>query len=443
MKEIRIAAIEPESIAEELELEPGDILMSINGQQPKDIFDYYYLVSDEELLLEVKKPSGEIWELDIEKELDESLGLEFEEGLLDEPKSCFNKCIFCFIDQLPKGMRPSLYFKDDDTRLSFMHGNFVTLTNMKEEEIQRIIDYRIQPINISVHTTDPSLRRQMLNNKNAGGIMDIIDRFATHGMHMNSQIVLCPEVNDREHLSQSLATLSARYPYMDTVSVVPVGITRFRKNLAAMRLFTKEEARDTIERIHAIQQQMLQEHGTRFAFASDEFYLTAEVDLPTAECYEGFRQLENGVGMLRLFVEQTQEALALLPKGETENQVELSIVTGGLAHDTIQSLVDQFTQLYPWAKVRVHGIINRFFGENITVTGLITGKDIVEQLKESGYHRTILIPENMLKQDEAIFLDDVTLEQLMDALDADVIPVPVDGGAFVAQLAGEIIGGNQ
>ncbi|QSX08766.1 DUF512 domain-containing protein [Alkalibacter rhizosphaerae] len=432
MKEIRITAIEAESIAEELEVEAGDQLLTINGKVPKDIFDYYYLVNDEELLLEIQKPSGEIWELEIEKELDESLGLEFEEGLLDEPKSCFNKCVFCFIDQLPKGMRPSLYFKDDDTRLSFMHGNYVTLTNLKEEEIQRIIDYRIQPINISVHSTDPQLRRELLNNKNAGKIMEYIDRFADHGMLMNSQIVLCPDLNDKVKLSRSLEDLAERYPYMETVSVVPVGITKFRQNLAAMRLFTQEEAEETIRRIQKMQELMLQKHQTRFVFASDEFYLTANRDLPPADHYEGFRQLENGVGMLRLFMEQAEAALERLDG--TEKGRAVSVATGKLAKNSIQDLVDRFKQRIPSADVQVHCIENRFFGEKITVTGLLTGRDLVEQLKEDGHHQTILIPENMLKHDEPLFLDDMTLEEAMKALDAQVIPVSLDGDAFVANL---------
>lgn len=440
MKEIRIAAVEPDSIAEELELETGDVLLSINNQVPKDIFDYYYLVNEEELTLEVKKSTGEIWELDIEKELDESLGLEFEEGLMDEPKSCYNKCIFCFIDQLPKGMRPSLYFKDDDTRLSFMHGNYVTLTNMKDEEIQRIIDYRIQPINISVHSTEPELRRQMLNNKNAGRILELIDGFAHHGMLMNSQIVLCPEINDGEHLTKTLEDLSLRYPFMETVSIVPVGMTRFRQNLAVMRLFQQEEAREVLHRIQEIQQKMLQDHHTRFAFASDEFYLTAGVSLPAAEEYEGFRQLENGVGMLRLFLDQAQGALDEREKEERDPDLdeprEVSVVTGRLAGDSIRRLVNAYLEHHPRHKIKVHVIKNRFFGDNITVSGLITGGDVVAQLKEEGYHKTILIPENMLKQGEDLFLDDRRVEEMSKELNAQILVVPVDGAAFVDCLKG-------
>lgn len=432
MKEIRIAAVEAESIAEEMELEVGDILVSVNGKVPKDIFDYYYLINEEDLFIEVKKSSGEIWELEIEKDLDESLGLEFEEGLMDEPKSCMNKCVFCFIDQLPKGMRPSLYFKDDDTRLSFMHGNYVTLTNMSEEEIQRIIDYRIQPINISVHSTNPDLRRKLLNNKNAGRIMEYLDRFAEHGMHMNSQIVVCPGLNDREKLSESLEDLSKRYPYMETVSVVPVGLTKFRENLAELRMFTKEEALETIDRIGKVQEQMLEAHGTRFAFASDEFYLCAGLALPSSEHYEGFRQLENGVGMLRLFLDQAEEAWN--EQGEEEGSGKISVATGVSASGYIEKLVDRFCSDHPSKDVKVHTIKNRFFGETITVTGLIAGRDLIEQLKKEGCHKTILIPENMLKRDEPVFLDDVTVEQAMRELDARIIPVPVDGGIFIDRL---------
>lgn len=431
MKEIRIAAVEADSIAEELEVEVGDVLLSINNKLPKDIFDYYYLINEEELIVEIQKPSGEIWELEIEKELDESLGLEFEEGLLDEPRRCSNKCLFCFIDQLPKGMRPSLYFKDDDTRLSFMHGNYVTLTNMNEEEIDRIIDYRIQPINISIHSTDPILRQRLLNNKNAGRIMEYVDRFAEHGMHMNSQLVLCPGINDGENLSRSLKDLSTRYPYMETVSIVPVGITRFREDLSDLRLFNKEEAKETIQRIEKVQSEMMEKHGTRFAFASDEFYLLSGQPLPPAEHYEGFRQLENGVGMLRLFLDQAEEEGPEL-LNETSNGI--SVVTGKSAGAFIEGLAMNFVQRHPSKDVKVHVIKNRFFGETITVTGLVTGKDLIEQLKEEGHHQIVLIPQNMLKQDEPIFLDDVTVEQASRELQAQVIPVPVDGRVFMEKL---------
>ncbi|MBF7095875.1 DUF512 domain-containing protein [Alkalibacter mobilis] len=431
-KKIVISEVEVNSIAEELDIEPGDVLVSINNKIPKDIFDYYYLLNDNEIVVEIEKMSGEIWELEIEKELDESLGLSFEQGLLDEPKSCNNKCIFCFIDQLPRGMRHTLYFKDDDTRLSFMHGNYVTLTNLKEEEIQRIIDYRIQPINISIHTTDPELRRQMLNNKNAGKINDLIQRFADKNMHMNGQIVLCPEINDGDNLIKTLNDLSGHYPYMETVSVVPVGITKFREKLSHLRSFTKEECRKTLKIIRDVQDNMLSKHNTRFVFPSDEFFLKAEIEIPEKEYYEGFNQLENGVGMMSFFINDCKEAIAKATSPSSPK--EISLATGVLAYEDILDISELIMLKYPDIKIKVHRIINEFFGEKITVTGLITGRDLIDQLKSSSHYNQIFIPSNMLKHDEPVFLDDLSLDDVRKELKANVTPQDLDGFSFIKNI---------
>jgi putative radical SAM enzyme (TIGR03279 family) len=433
MREIKISEIEKNSIAEELEIEPGDLLVSINNKFPEDIFDYYYLINDEVINVEIKKPSGEIWEIEIEKEMDEALGLVFEEGLLDEPKSCRNKCVFCFIDQLPKGMRNTLYFKDDDTRLSFMHGNYVTLTNMKDEEIQRIIDYRIQPINISVHSTDPKLRMEMLNNKNAGKIMEYIKRFASHGMTMNAQVVLCPEINDGEHLKKTLKDLAAFYPYVQTVSVVPVGITKYRQKLSNLRQFTISECNDVLDTIQNIRTTMKQTHGTGFVFPSDEFFLRGKAAIPDTSYYEEFTQLENGVGMLSLFKKQfIDEAERAVCDDKFEKRI--SVATGELAYPHIVELTGKLMGKVPGLKIRVHKIANEFFGDKITVSGLITGRDLITQLKAYKNESVVLVPENMLKHDEDVFLDDITLEDVEKALEAKVFSVKVDGKEFLYKL---------
>lgn len=430
--EIVISEIEEGSIAEELEIEAGDVLLSVNGKKPKDIFEYYYLINDEYIAMEIKKKDGEVWDLDIEKDPEEKLGLIFAGGLLDEPKRCSNKCVFCFIDQLPKGLRDTLYFKDDDTRLSFMHGNYVTLTNLKEEEINRIIDYRIQPINISVHTTNPDLRTKMLCNKNAANINNLLERFADNAIIMNTQIVLVPDVNDGEELDRTLKDLSELYPAVNTVSVVPVGVTKFRDHLSPLRKFSLEECRETIGIIQDHQRVMLEKHSVHFVYPSDEFFIQGKLELPGAEYYEDFTQLENGVGMVTLFMDEAREALLTNFINVPEN--EISVITGVSAYEFIEVLCQEVMKKYPQLKIKVHKIINNFFGNDITVSGLITGTDILEQLFADGYSKKIIIPENMLKYNESIFLDDVTLPELTGKLEGEIVPVELNGAKFIERL---------
>ena len=309
-----IEEVERGSIAEELGIEPGDILLKINDQAVKDIIDYKYLISDEFILLEVEKPNGEVWEFEIEKDNDEDLGIAFTNPLIDRAKSCRNKCIFCFIDQLPPNMRESLYFKDDDSRLSFLQGNFITLTNMSDEEIDRIIKYRLSPINISVHTTNPELRVKMLNNKNAGKIYDIIKRFHQANLEVNCQIVLVPKVNDGKELDRTLKDLAKVYPTVGSIAVVPVGITKYREKLAPVEAFNSESAKEVLEQLEAHQEKFLRELGTRLVFPSDEFYALAKREVPSYEEYEGFPQLENGVGLIRSFQHEVEEELSKLDR---------------------------------------------------------------------------------------------------------------------------------
>ena len=416
----KIAAVAPGSIAEELELEPGDVILAINDQEIEDIFDYHYLVEDEYLVMLVEKPDGEQWELEIEKDDDEDLGITFENGLMDDYKSCSNKCIFCFIDQMPPGMRDTLYFKDDDSRLSFLQGNYVTLTNMKEKDIDRIIRYRLDPINISVQTTNPELRCMMLHNRFAGDALKKIDSLYEAGIRMNGQIVLCKGVNDGAELERSIRDLMKYQPYMESVSVVPVGLSKFREGLYPLVPFTKEDACEVLDLIHGWQKISMDQHGTHFIHASDEWYLLAERELPQEDNYDGYIQLENGVGMLRLLQEEFSEALSDAT-GDANLKKEVSIATGRLAAPHLKQLMGLLTEKYPKVTVHVYPIRNDFFGEMITVSGLLTGEDLKKQLSVVPLGEKLLLPCNMVRSEEQDFLDDVTVEELEKTLQ-----VPID-----------------
>lgn len=428
-----IKNILPQSIAEELELEPGDVLMSINGQSMEDVFDYHFLVNDEYLELLVKKANGEEWELEVEKDEGEDLGIEFENGLMDEYRSCCNKCIFCFIDQMPPGMRETLYFKDDDSRLSFLQGNYITLTNMKDADFERIIRYRLAPINISVHTTNPELRCKMLNNRFAGEALQKIDRLYEAGIEMNGQIVLCKGVNDGKELERTIRDLVKYLPYMESLSVVPVGLTRYREGLYPLEPFEKEDARKVIATIEKWQDYCMEHHGVHFVQASDEWYLTAELPLPEEERYDDYIQLENGVGMLRLLMTEFAEALeehkdlekkeqlhALLEQ-RSEEERQITLATGRLAAPFLEEMAKEMMKQFPELSISVVAIRNDFFGERITVSGLVTGRDLIDQLRSQKVQGRVLIPTNMLRSGEEVFLDDVTRAEVEKALQ-----VPVD-----------------
>ena len=422
-----INAVRPGSIAEEMEIEAGDCLISINDKEVEDIFDYHFLVEDEEITLLIEKPDGEQWEIEIEKDPDEDLGITFENGLMDNYKSCCNKCIFCFIDQMPPGMRQTLYFKDDDSRLSFLQGNYVTLTNMKEKDVERIIKYNLFPINISFHTTNPDLRCRMLNNKRAGDALKIADKLYEAGIEMNGQIVLCKGINDGEELERTIRDLSSYLPHLKSVSIVPVGLTKYRDNLPELLPFTKEDAIALIDRVERWQSRLLAEHGSHFIHASDEWYILAGREMPEADTYDGYLQLENGVGMMRLLYDEFTAALEGA-KGDAKSR-HLHIATGILAGEFIKSLINKMQDKFPNTLVEVHCIKNDFFGPRITVEGLITGGDIINQLKGtfSEAKPSLLIPCNMLKREEAVFLDDVTLTDLEEALQARVYTVKSSG----------------
>ncbi len=435
LKEHLIDKILPGSIAEELELEPGDVLLSVNDHEIEDVFDYQYYTNEEYLTVMIRRKNGEEWELEIEKEFEEDLGITFANGLMDDYKSCHNKCIFCFIDQMPKGMRETLYFKDDDSRLSFLQGNYVTLTNMKEHDLERIIKYKLGPINISVQTTNPELRCQMLNNRFAKDALSKMERLYQAGIPMNGQIVLCKGVNDGRELERTITDLMGYLPVMESVSVVPVGISRFREGLFPLEPFTKEEAESVLKLIHEFQEQCMAAWGRHFVHASDEWYLLAGQELPEEERYDGYLQLENGVGMLRLlkteFAEALKESQSAFQKAEPGM---VTIATGLLAAPTMQELAWEFQNYFPEVKIQVIPVINHFFGELITVSGLLTGQDIIAQLEGRELGKKLLLPCNLLRSGEQIFLDDVTLAQVENALQVKIDIVKSSGQDLVSCL---------
>lgn len=434
-----VKTIEPGSIAEEMEIEPGDILMQINGQEIEDIFDYQYLIQDEYIEVLVQKPDGEEWLLEIEKDEQEDLGIEFENGLMDEYRSCHNKCIFCFIDQMPKGMRDTLYFKDDDSRLSFLQGNYVTLTNMSDHDVKRIIQYHLEPINISFQTMNPDLRCKMLNNRFAGEALKKVDAFYEAGIAMNGQIVLCKGINDGKELDDSIRKLTEYHPCLKSVSVVPVGLSKFREGLYPLEPFLKEDAKDVLKIIHRWQKDMYEKYGTHFIHASDEWYLLAGEPLPPEENYDGYLQLENGVGMLTLlraeFLEALEEEVKKAGgKPDLSRREELTLVTGKLAYDTILEMAEEMMKWFPNIRLHVAAIVNEFFGEMITVSGLLTGQDIIKQLKGKNLGNRILLPQNVLRSGENYFLDDVTLPQLQETLQVRADIVKSSGRDFVRTI---------
>lgn len=420
-----IKSVLPGSIAAELEIAAGDRLIAINEREIEDVFDYHFYTNDEELVLLIKKPDGEEWELEIEKEYEEDLGIEFEQGLMDEYRSCRNRCMFCFIDQMPEGMRDTLYFKDDDSRLSFLQGNYVTLTNMSGHDIDRIIRYRLEPINISFHTTNPELRCRMLHNRFAGEALKNVDKLYEGGIQMNGQIVLCKGINDGEELERSIVDLTKYIPCLQSVSVVPVGLTRYRDGLYPLEPFQREDARRVLKTIHRWQERLYEEYGTHFIHAGDEWYILAGEELPEEERYDGYLQLENGVGMLRLLEEEFREAYEGTEGDQRKREV--SIATGLLAAPYIQRMAEQLAVKYPKTEIHVYPIRNDFFGELITVSGLITGQDLIRQLRGRELGERLLLPCNMFRSGEEVFLDDVTLSEVEEALQVEAYIVKSSG----------------
>ena len=436
-----ISYVEPYSIADEMEIEVGDILLSINKQPIEDVFDYRYLIKDEFVDVLIRKASGEEWELEIEKDYDDDLGIEFENSLMSEYRSCRNKCIFCFIDQMPPGMRETLYFKDDDSRLSFLQGNYITLTNMEDKDVDRIVKMQLAPINISIQTTNPTLRCKMLNNRFAGDKLRFLDKLYEGHVEMNGQIVCCKGVNDKDELRRSIEDLKKYLPFMKSVSVVPAGVTKYREGLFEIKPFTKEEACETIDLIERYQQECFDEFGLHFIHASDEWYILAERDFPEEDRYDGYIQLENGVGMMRLLKEEFDEGISSAKNLLEEDKLPvtkrtITMATGKLAYSTIYSFAQKIMEVFSNIIINVVCIRNDFFGESITVSGLITGQDLIKQIKEqidSGKDMgdTLIIPCNMLRMGENVFLDDYTTDDVEKALSMHLVPVENNGKAII------------
>jgi putative radical SAM enzyme (TIGR03279 family) len=423
------------SIAEEMGIEAGDVLVAMDDAPVEDIFDYQYHMESEYLEVTVrKKHSGEEWVLEIEKDEDEDLGIIFENGLMDDYRSCSNNCVFCFIDQMPKGMRDTLYFKDDDSRLSFLQGNYVTLTNMSDHDIDRIIAYNLAPINISFHTTNPALRCLMLHNRFAGDIFPKVRKLADAGVELNGQIVLCRGLNDGAELDRTIGDLESYMPALESVSVVPVGLTKYRDGLYDLQPFDQESAKALLEQIATWQDYFVKNHGKRFVHASDEWYLLAGEEIPGEEQYDGYPQLENGVGMLRLLEREFHEALS--KKDGDRRKHTCTIATGSLAADWIRGLIEDAQKKYPGCIVRVCPIRNDFFGERITVSGLITGQDLIAQLSGKNLGERVLIPCNMLRSGESVFLDDITTEEAGRALGVPVLAVGTAGASLLDAVTG-------
>lgn len=412
---------------------PGDELIAINGHRIIDVLDYKFYSYEKKLILELRTPEGKTKLVSLRKREGGDAGLDFETYLMDKPRSCANKCIFCFIDQNPKGMRPSIYFKDDDARLSFLMGCYITLTNLSQREVQRIIDLHVSPVNVSVHTTNPQLRCEMLGNPRAGQSIDIMKRFAEAGIRMNCQIVCCPGINDGSELQRSMEDLIAMYPSVHSVSIVPVGLTKYREGLYPLTPFNSVSAADTIRQVTEFGNKCVQKYGERVFFCSDELYLIAGLDFPPDEFYEDHAQLENGVGMLRLL--ETEFCLALKMADEPDG-VDFSIACGVSAAQTMEKLLCTAQKKYAKLKGKVYTIYNDFFGRSVTVSGLVTGGDLIAQLKGRELGQRLLISQNMLRREEMDFLDDVKLSEASEALGIPIYPVEEDGAALLDAMFG-------
>lgn len=425
------------SIAQELGIEKGDLINRINSTPIEDIIEYTFLQSDEYIELEIEKPNGEIFIFEIEKEYDEELGIEFSNPIIDAVKTCSNDCIFCFITQLPEGMRESLYIKDDDSRLSFLQGNFITMTNMKQADIERMIRYRISPVNISVHTTNPDLRATMLNNRFAGDILSKIEALSDAGLIMNGQIVCVPGYNDKSELEKTIRDLVKFYPQMQSLAVVPVGVTKHRENLPQLKIFDQNSSRDLLGLIHGLQEEFLVKYGTRFVFASDEFYVMADEEVLEEEAYEGYIQIENGVGLLKQFERGLLEAIneqKANPSAFSWKSRKITIATGSSAYDFMKQMAEKVMENIDNLEIQVIKIVNNYFGETITVAGLITGTDLYEQLKDISLGDYLLLPRVMFRSDDLVFLDDITKEELEEKLSTKVVVSDIKGSEFLEKI---------
>ena len=434
---VRITCVDKGSRADAAGIKALDNLISINGREICDVLDYRFFLAERSILLRLSR-DGEEYEVTIKKQQYDDIGLDFETPLMDKKHSCENKCVFCFIDQLPKGMRKTLYFKDDDSRLSFLHGNYITLTNLHDKDIDRIIEMHISPVNISVHTTNPELRVKMMHNKRAGEVLSYMRRLADAGISLCGQIVLCKGLNDGEELDRSMRDLSLLFPAMQSVSIVPAGLTRFREKLYPLEGFTKEESAAVIDQVDSFAKEFEAKNGSRMFFCSDEFYLKAERELPDESYYEGYPQIENGVGMITSLMTEFKCELDYLDEYLENYKAprHISIATGVAAYDTIKSMAVELEARIEGLQIDVYKIINRFFGETITVSGLLTGKDISEQLAGCDLGDLLLFPGNALRADGDLFLDDMSPEELSERLKTPVAPSRDSGEGFICDILG-------
>lgn len=431
-----IKNVESASLAEAAGIRPGDVLIQINGHDINDVLDYRFYLTERKIVLSLLRDGTGVEAVIVKPSYDD-IGLEFDTPLMDKKRQCANKCVFCFIDQNPKGMRETIYFKDDDSRLSFLHGNYITLTNLFDKDVERIIKMRISPVRVSVHTTDPELRIKMMKNKRAGDVLSYLKRFSDAGLELNAQIVLCKGLNDGAALDRTMSDLVKYTPSLTSVSVVPAGLTKHRDGLYPLSLFSKEEAAGVITQVNGFGEKCLKNYGSRIFFCSDEFYLNAGIQIPDETYYEDFSQIENGVGMLRSFenefddeLEYSEEGLSLpLPR-------TVSVATGASAYTMVKKLCDKLCKIKNLT-VNTYKIINNFYGESVTVSGLLTAGDIYSQLKDKPLGDELLIPANALKADENVFLDDITLEQLSGMLNIKITPCCEDGAELLHKLIGD------
>ena len=430
---VEIKSVIKNSPVSKLDIETGDVLISVNGHEITDVLDYMYYSAEIHTELNIER-NGVHRIFSVTKSEYDDLGLEFETFLMDKKQSCCNKCIFCFIDQMPPNMRETLYFKDDDARLSFLQGNYVTLTNLNQKDIDRIIQMKLS-INVSVHTTNPELRCMMMNNRFAGEKLNYLKQFADAGISMNCQIVLCPGINDGKELDKTLTDLGNLMPNIQSIAVVPVGITKYRDGLYPLETFDKESATETLNLIEKFQNKFLDQYGTRLVFPADEFYITAERELPPEEAYEDYCQYENGVGMMRSLINEFYSAFNNA-EDDKMNECHTSIATGALSYKYICKLIEKTEKKWHNISCKVYKIRNDFFGETITVTGLITGQDLIAQLKNQPLGDTLVLTSNMIKKNSDLFLDDYTISDVEKELNIKIKIIDNDGFSLFDTITG-------
>ncbi len=433
---VTVKSVREGSLASAKGIEAGSQLLSINGNEIVDALDYNFYSADTVVRLAVKSVAGKMKLVKITKRENEDLGLEFETYLMDKQRACKNKCIFCFIDQLPKGLRKSLYFKDDDSRLSFLFGNYITLTNLDEHEVERIIKMHISPVNVSVHTMNPDLRVEMMKNPNAGKSLAYLERFAAAGIKLNTQLVLCPSINDGAELEYSLKSLAKLYPAVESIAAVPVGLTKHRENLPTLTPYNAQTSQEVIDIIDRFNDEFESLHGTRIAYAADEFFLKAGKAIPDESYYGDYPQLENGVGLWALMKSEFVSALA--DEESCDVQRKITLATGKAAYPLMCDLAKKACEKFKGLKVNVVAVENMLLGSSVTVAGLLSGGDYLNALKDLELGEELLIPLVSLRREEDVFLDDMTVSELSEALNIKITPVSNDGYELLTKIIGGV-----